>query len=60
MAGLIQTGINAGEWPAGSDAELEARLVLATIHGLMAQWHLEPGSFSWEAAASAVAERSSE
>jgi hypothetical protein len=36
----------AGEWPAGTDPELRARLITATLHGMMAQWHLAPGSFS--------------
>lgn len=52
---LIQDGIAAGEWPADSDAAVEARLIIATVNGLMAQWHLEPGSFAWGAAATALA-----
>jgi hypothetical protein len=37
---------------------LQARLITATLHGLMAQWHLAPGSFSWsEAAAELTASR---
>jgi len=51
LAGLIQAGITAGEWPAGTDPELRARLITATLHGMMAQWHLAPGSFSWNAVA---------
>lgn len=30
-----------------------ARLFAASLHELMAHWHLEHGSFSWEAAATA-------
>lgn len=52
---LIEAAIAGGEWPPGADAELHARLILATIHGLMAQWHLAPGSFSWERVAEALA-----
>lgn len=52
---LYAAGIEAGEWPAGSDPALAARLFTAGLYGLMAQWHLAPGSFSWEAAASALA-----
>jgi AcrR family transcriptional regulator len=52
---LIAAGIAAGEWPAGTDPALAARLFTAGLYGLMAQWHLAPGSFSWEAAAAALA-----
>jgi hypothetical protein len=34
---------------------LAARLFTAGLYGLMAQWHLAPGSFSWDAAAAALA-----
>jgi hypothetical protein len=54
LAGLIQAGVTVGQWPAGTDAELEARLITATLHGMMAQWHLTPGSFSWDAVADAL------
>lgn len=52
---LVQDGIATGEWPADTDAAVEARLIIATVNGLMAQWHLEPGSFDWDAAATALA-----
>jgi AcrR family transcriptional regulator len=52
---LIQDGIAAGEWPPDTDPVLRARLVNATLHGLMAQWHQAPGSFSWDNAAALVA-----
>lgn len=52
---LIAAGITAGEWPGGTDPALAARLFTAGLYGLMAQWHLEPGSFSWDAAAAALA-----
>jgi TetR/AcrR family fatty acid metabolism transcriptional regulator len=52
---LIAAGVAAGEWPAGTDPALAARLFTAGIYGLMAQWHLAPGSFSWPAAAAARA-----
>jgi len=35
---------------------LAARLFTAGLYGLMAQWHLAPGSFSWETAAAALAD----
>ena len=52
---LIAAGIEAGEWPAGTDPPLAARLFTAGLYGLMAQWHLAPGSFSWDDAAAALA-----
>ncbi len=54
---LIQGGVAAGEWSPDFDAALHATMVRATIHGLMATWHMAPGSFSWEAAAAALARR---
>ena len=45
---LIEAGIAGGEWPPDTDPDLHAQLIRATLHGLMAEWHLRPGSFSWE------------
>jgi AcrR family transcriptional regulator len=56
IAGLFAAGVQAGEWPAGTDPALAARLFTAGLYGLMAQWHLAPGSFSWGAAAAALAD----
>lgn len=56
LEALLRSGVAAGEWPASLDVTLHARLVLATIHGLMASWHVAPGSFSWEEAATALAD----
>jgi hypothetical protein len=55
LEGLIAAGVRAGEWPDGTDPALAARLFTAGLYGLMAQWHLAPGSFSWDAAATALA-----
>jgi len=52
---LIAAGVSAGEWPDGTDPALAARLFTAGLYGLMAQWHLAPGSFSWDAAAVTLA-----
>jgi TetR/AcrR family transcriptional regulator, repressor for uid operon len=52
---LFAAGVAAGEWQAGTDPELAARLFAAGLYGLMAQWHLAPGSFSWPEAAAALA-----
>ena len=55
LTGLFQAGVAAGEWPAGADPAVRARLFTAGLYGLMAQWHLAPGSFSLESAMSALA-----
>ncbi|HEY3229053.1 MAG TPA: TetR/AcrR family transcriptional regulator [Roseiflexaceae bacterium] len=55
LEALIRAGVVAGEWPTNLDVALRTRLVRATIHGLMATWHVAPGSFSWDAAAAALA-----
>ena len=55
MEELFEAGVAAGEWSAGTDAGLAARLFTAALYGLMAQWHLAPGSFSWPEAAAALA-----
>ena len=52
---LFEAGVAAGDWPAGTDPGLAARLFAAGLYGLMAQWHLAPGSFSWPEAAAALA-----
>lgn len=55
LEGLMAAGVAAGEWPKETDPVLAARLFTAGLYGLMAQWHLAPGSFSWQAAAAALA-----
>jgi len=52
---LFAAGVAAGEWPADTDPVLAARLFAAGLYGLMTQWHLAPGSFSWHRAATALA-----
>jgi len=54
---LIEAGIACGEWPPETDPDIQARLIRATLHGLMAEWHLSPGSFSWEEVARVVTAR---
>jgi TetR/AcrR family transcriptional repressor of uid operon len=51
---LFRAGVAAGEWPGDTDPALQARLFTAGLDGLMAQWHLAPHSFSWDAAATAL------
>ena len=55
FTGLFQAGIAAGQWPPGTDPALQARLFIAGLYGLMAQWHTAPGSFSLETAMAALA-----
>jgi TetR/AcrR family transcriptional regulator, repressor for uid operon len=57
LEALFAAGVAAGEWPAGTDPGLTARLFAAGMYGLMAQWHLAPGSFSWPEAAAALTGR---
>jgi TetR/AcrR family transcriptional repressor of uid operon len=57
LEGLFAAGVQAGEWPAATDPGLAALLFTAGLYGLMTQWHLAPGSFSWDAAAAALARR---
>jgi AcrR family transcriptional regulator len=54
LTGLFTAGIAAGQWP-DADPALRARLFMAGLYGLMAQWHTAPGSFSLEAAMGALA-----
>lgn len=55
LEGLFAAGVAAGEWPAATDPVLAATLFTASLYGLMAQWHLAPGSFSWPEAVISVA-----
>lgn len=51
---LVQAGVDAGEWPSGTDPALEAQLIAAALYGVMARWHLAPHSLAWEAIADAM------
>jgi len=51
LEAVIRAGVAAGDWPPTTNVALQARLVAAALHGLMAAWHLAPGSFDWDAAA---------
>jgi len=55
LTGLFQAGIAARQWPPDTDPALQARLFIAGLYGLMAQWHTAPGSFSLETAMAALA-----
>ena len=53
---VLRAGVAAGEWPATTDVSARATLVWAALHGLMAAWHVAPGSLDWRAAAAAIAD----
>lgn len=55
LENVIQAGVVAHEWPADIDIAFQARLTLATLHELMAEWHIQPGLFSWAGVARALA-----
>jgi hypothetical protein len=52
---LLRAAVGAGELPEQTDVALQARLLRAALHGLMAQWHSVPGSFDWDRATAALA-----
>lgn len=47
LSHLLHAGIAAGEFRADLDVEAQARILMATLHGLMVQWHHQPGSVDW-------------
>jgi hypothetical protein len=51
---LLQAGINVGEFRADMVVEAQARMLVATLHGLMVQWHRQPGSIDWQAIAKEI------
>ncbi|MGH9082055.1 MAG: TetR/AcrR family transcriptional regulator [Acidimicrobiales bacterium] len=52
---LFEAGVAAGEWPSDTDPDLAALMFMSGLYGLMARWHLRPGSFSWGAVAASLA-----
>ncbi len=51
---LLASGVERGEFRANLAVEMQAQLVLATLHGLMVRWHLYPGSVNWHKAAEEI------
>lgn len=51
LSRVLRAGIEAGEFRADMDVETQARMLMATLHGLMVQWHRQPGSVDWHAVA---------
>ncbi len=44
----------AGEFRADIEVEAQARILMATLHGLMVQWHRQPGSIDWHSIAEEI------
>lgn len=55
LTNLFRALAAAEQTPTRADPALSARLFTATLYGLMARWHLAPGSFSWNDIADALA-----
>ncbi len=51
---LLKAGITASEFRADMVVEAQARILMATLHGLMVQWHRQPGSVDWQAIAKEI------
>jgi AcrR family transcriptional regulator len=47
LSGLLRAGIATGEFRADLQIETQVRILIATMHGLMVQWHRQPGSIDW-------------
>jgi AcrR family transcriptional regulator len=54
LSQLLQAGIAVGEFRADIEAETQARILVATLYGLMVQWHWQPGSIDWRSIAEEV------
>jgi AcrR family transcriptional regulator len=51
---VLTNGVEQGEFRANLAVEWQAKLVLATLHGLMVRWHLSPGSVDWQQVAGEI------
>ena len=51
---LLRAGVAMREFRADLDIETQARILVATLHGLMVQWHRQPGSVDWSSAAEEI------
>ncbi len=47
LSQLLRAGIEAGEFRLDMEVETQARILMATLYGLMVQWHQQPGSVDW-------------
>ncbi|HLI05747.1 MAG TPA: TetR/AcrR family transcriptional regulator [Ktedonobacteraceae bacterium] len=51
---LLAAGVAQGEFRATLAVDRQAMLILATLRGLMVQWHLYPGSIDWQQVAEEI------
>jgi len=54
LGDLLRAGITTGEFRADLQVDIQVLLLEATLHGLMVQWHRQPGSVDWHAAAEEI------
>ena len=51
---LLRAGVATGEFRADFEIEIQVRILIATLHGLMVQWHRQPGSVNWHGVAEEI------
>jgi len=51
---LLHAGVAKSEFRADLQVEIQARLLLAALDGLMVQWHIQPESVDWPRAAEEI------
>ncbi len=54
LSRLLRAGIATGEFRAELQVETQVRILIATMHGLMVQWHRKPGSIDWQEVAEEI------
>ncbi len=51
---LLRAAVAAGEFRADIEIETQAQILMAILHGLMVQWHRQPGSIDWHQVAEEI------
>ncbi len=51
---VLRAGVAASEFRADLQIETQAQILMAMLHGLMVQWHRQPGSIDWHQVAEEV------
>ena len=51
---LLRAGMTMGEFRTDLQVETQVRILIATLHGLMVQWHRQPGSVDWHGVAEEI------
>ncbi len=54
LSQLLQAGIAIGDFRTDLQVETQARILRATFHGLMVQWHQQPRCIDWHAVAEEI------